>query len=155
MSRKKLSDFLRRRKIAAKIVDTGVKTPSVVASSEALDLSRKKILKTIIFCSDEGIIAALARGDQKISESKLAKLVGTEEIGLASPAVVRRTTGYDVGGVPPVGHNNQDEIIYVMDEKLLESDDVYAGGGDERSQLNIKVKDILQVIDPKIADISK
>lgn len=155
MSREKLSNFLRKRKIAAKIINTDVETPSVVASSEALDLSRKKILKTIIFQSDTDIVAALARGDQRVNENKLAKLIDAKKIGLAKPNVVRRTTGYDVGGVPPVGHDNQDDIVYVMDKKLLESDEVYAGGGDERSQLNIKVNDILRLVDPKIADISK
>lgn len=155
MSRKKLANFLKERGIGAEIIDTGVETPSVVASSEALNLSRKKILKTVIFQSDAGIVAALARGDQMVSEKKLARSIGAETIELASPKVVRGTTGYDVGGVPPVGHDNREDILYVMDEKLLGSDEIYAGGGDKRSQLNIEVSDILQLVDPLIADISK
>lgn len=51
---------------------------------------------------------------------------------MADPSTVKVRTGYDVGGVPPVGHDNP-EITYVMDEKVLEKKRVYAGGEDKKA----------------------
>lgn len=155
MSRKKLSDFLEKRGIDAEIIDTGVETATVVASSEVLGLSRRKIAKSIVFRSDVGAIVAIMRGDQRVSNRKLAEKISAKNVELADPQTVEEVTGYSVGGVPPVGHNHSMDIIYVMDRKLLECDRVYAGGGDNRSQLSIRVKDILRLVNPKIADISE
>lgn len=155
MSRKKLADFIKKHGINAKIIDTGEETATVVASSEVLGLSRRKIAKSIIFRSDKGVIVAVMRGDQRVSERKLARVVGAKSIMLADSKIVKEVTGYDVGGVPPVGHDHQKNMIYVMDLKLLECDVVHAGGGDSRSQLSIRVRDIMQFINPKIADIAE
>lgn len=126
-----------------------------MASSEILGLSRRKIAKSIIFQSDVGVIVAIIRGDQRVSERKLAEVVSAKNVKLANPKTVRKMTGYSVGGVPPVGHDRQGHMMYVMDRKLLECDKVYAGGGDSRSQLSIRVKDIIQLVNPKVADVSE
>lgn len=155
MSRKKLSGFLEKCGIDAEIIDTGTETATVVASSEALGLSRRKIAKSIVFRSDVGVAVAIMRGDQRVDERKLTDVVGAKFVELADPKTVEEVTGYSVGGVPPIGHDHQRDIIYVMDRKLLGCDRVYAGGGDERSQLSIRVKDIMRLVNPKIADVSE
>ena len=155
LSREKLAKFLERNGIEAEIIDTGVETPTVVASSEVLGLSRRKIVKSIVFRSEVGVIVAIMRGDQRVSERRLAELIGAKSVELADPKTVKEATGYNVGGVPPVGHDNPEDIIYVMDPKLLECDRVYGGGGDNRSQLSIRVKDILKLVRPKISDIAE
>ncbi|MEA2089509.1 MAG: YbaK/EbsC family protein [Thermoproteota archaeon] len=155
MSRKKLAGFLKKRGINAEIVDTGEETATVAASSEVLGLSRRKIAKSIIFRSDVGVIVVIMRGDQRVSERKLAGVLGAKNIVLADRKTVKEVTGYDVGGVPPVGHDHQKDMMYVMDLKLLECDVVYAGGGDSRAQLSIRVKDVTQLVNPKIADIAE
>ena len=155
MSRKKLFDTLEKYGIDAEFVDPGEKTATVVASSKVLGLSRKKIAKTLIFLSDQGVIVAIMRGDQRVSAKKLSKIVGAKKVTLAGSKTVRESTGYDVGGVPPVGHDHQADMTYVMDLKMLECDVVYAGGGDSRTLLAIKVKDIIRIVKPKMADISE
>jgi Cys-tRNA(Pro) deacylase len=155
LSRKKLANFLKKREVNAEIIDTGEETPTVIASSEVLGLSRKKIAKSIIFKSDIGIIVTITRGDQRVNERRLAQVLGAKNVLLADSKTVKEATGYDVGGVPPVGHDNQDDIIYVMDSKLLKCNIVHAGGGDRRAQVSIRVKDIIQLVNPKIADITE
>lgn len=155
LSRKKLADFLENRGIQAKIIDTGEETASVVASSEILGLSRKKIVKSIVFQSEVGVIVALMRGDQRVNGNKLANAVGAKNVQLANPQTVRKMTGYNIGGVPPVGHDREKDMTYVMDQKLLECNRVYAGGGDSKAQLSIRVKDIIQLVNPKVSDLSE
>lgn len=153
MSRKKLIKFLREHHVEAEVIDTGVETASVAASSKVLGLRRKEIVKSIVFSTDKGIIVAIVRGDQRVSEKKLAKAIGASRIKLADSSTVKERTGYDVGGVPPVGHDDP-QITYIMDEKVLEKKRVYAGGGDRKAQLSIEVRDILKLVNPKVASIS-
>lgn len=153
MSREKLIKFLREHCVEAEVIDTGVETASAAASSKVLGLRREDIVKSIVFSTDKGIIVAIVRGDQRISEEKLAKAVGASRVRLADSSTVKVKTGYDVGGVPPVGHDNS-EITYVIDKRVLEKKRVYAGGGDRKAQLSIKVRDILKLVNPKVASIS-
>ena len=155
MYRKKLTNFLEKSGIDAKIIDTGAETSTVMASSEVLGLSRRNIAKSIVFKSDVGIIIAIMRGDQRVSETKLAEKIGAKKVQLADPKTVEEVTGYGVGGVPPIGHDHPEDVTYVIDQKLLESDKVYAGGGDNRAQLSIRVKDIIHLVNPEVADISE
>lgn len=153
MTREKLLNFLREHNIKAKVIDTGVETASVAASSKVLGLRKEEIVKSIVFSTDKGIIVAIVRGDQRISIRKLAKVIGASKIKLADPSTVKEKTGYDVGGVPPIGHNNL-EIKYLIDKKVIEKRQVYAGGGDKNTQLSIKVRDILKLVNPKVVQIS-
>ena len=153
MSREKLVKFLREHRVDAEVIDTDVETASVTASSEVLGLRREDIVKSIVFGTGKGIIVAIVRGDQRINEKKLATAVGASKVRLADSSTVKVKTGYDIGGVPPVGHDNP-QITYVMDERVLEKKRVYAGGGDRKAQLSIKVRDILKLVNPKVESIS-
>ena len=68
MSREKLIKFLREHHVDAEVIDTGVETASVIASSNVLGLSRKDIVKSIVFNTDKGVVVAIVRGDQRVSE---------------------------------------------------------------------------------------
>ena len=116
-------------------------------------MKKTEIIKSIVFSTDKGIVLAIIRGDQRISIEKLAKVIGTTKIRLADPQTVQEKTGYGVGGVPPIGHNNP-EIRYLIDKKVLEKNRVYAGGGDKKTQLHIQVADILKLVHSKVAQIA-
>lgn len=152
--RKKLERWIERQGIGAEIIPTGEETASVDSSAEVLDIKREDIVKSVVFTSDKGPIMAIIQGTKRVSEKKLKKAIGADWIRLASPEQVEEVTGYAVGGVPPVGHEN-DSLIYILDEDVLEKDVVFAGGGDETSQLKIEVVDIQERISPVIADIGE
>jgi prolyl-tRNA synthetase len=51
--------------------------------TQFLQVSPKDLIKTLIFDTDKGCIAALVRGDHEISEKKLKAVLGTENLQLA------------------------------------------------------------------------
>ena len=153
MTREKLEHFLTKHDIDAEIIDTKVNTASVAASLRVLGLKKTEIVKSIVFSTDKGIVLAIVRGDQRISIKKLAKVIGTTKIQLADPHTVQEKTGYDVGGVPPIGHHNP-EIQYLIDKQVLKKNRVYAGGGDNKTQLRIQVADLLKLVHPKVVSIA-
>lgn len=56
----------------------------------------------------------------------MAELIG-EQIEKASPEFVRESTGFAIGGVPPVGHCNPIETW--IDHDLLQFDIIWAAAG--------------------------
>ncbi len=83
-----------------------VETPdmrTVEAVTTFLKVKPPDLVKTLIFETDQGVVAALIRGDREINITKLSKHVGCEDVKLASDDVVLATTGASKGFAGPVG----------------------------------------------------
>ena len=68
-----------------------------------LRVSPSDLVKTLVFETDKGSIAALIRGDHEVSEKKLQAVVGTEHLQLAGERVVEEMTHAPKGFAGPVG----------------------------------------------------
>jgi len=71
--------------------------------TEFLNVSPKDLVKTLIFESDKGCVAALVRGDHEISEKKLNAVWGSESIQLAGEEKVEEITRAPKGFAGPLG----------------------------------------------------
>jgi prolyl-tRNA synthetase len=68
-----------------------------------LGVEAKDLVKTLLFETDKGCIAALVRGDHEISEKKLKTILDAENLQLASEGVVEEITRAPKGFAGPVG----------------------------------------------------
>lgn len=68
-----------------------------------LGVSPTLIVKTIIYQTEQGFVAALVRGDHEINESKLAKQLKVTSLTLATREDVEKATGGAFGFSGPVG----------------------------------------------------
>ncbi len=83
-----------------------VRTPNqrtVEEVTQFLSVSPKELVKTLIFETDKGPIAALVRGDHEINEKKLKAILGTENLQLASEETVEEITHAPKGFAGPLG----------------------------------------------------
>jgi prolyl-tRNA synthetase len=71
--------------------------------TQFLNVSPQDLVKTLIFESDKGCVAALVRGDHEISEKKLKAIKGAENIQLASEEMVEEITRAPKGFAGPIG----------------------------------------------------
>jgi prolyl-tRNA editing enzyme YbaK/EbsC (Cys-tRNA(Pro) deacylase) len=71
-------------------------------------------------------LLALVSGANRADEAVLAAAAG-EPIERPDAAYVRETTGYSIGGIPPVGHPTP--VRTILDEDLLTFDTVWAAAG--------------------------
>jgi prolyl-tRNA synthetase len=91
--------------LSLKEVDTpGVKT--IEKLSSFLNAEPNRMLKTIIYESDGGFIAALVRGDLQINEFKLARGLARHSLRLATAKEIEDLTGAPLGFSGPVGLKN-------------------------------------------------
>jgi len=99
----------------------GVKT--IKDLSKFLHYRTSKLLKTLFYQTDKGLIGAVIRGDHQVNEEKLKKLVGAKKIQLAGEDAVKKETGIDVGFIGPVGINSQ----LIVDTTVMEGKNFVAG----------------------------
>jgi prolyl-tRNA synthetase len=83
-----------------------VQTPgkrSVEEVAEFLGVPPQRLVKTIIFQTGEGAIAALVRGDHEINEAKLRRHLGAMELEMAGDEIITDVTHAPKGFAGPVG----------------------------------------------------
>jgi prolyl-tRNA synthetase len=68
-----------------------------------LQVSSQDLVKTLIFESDKGCVAALVRGDHEISERKMKTVFGAEELQLAGDRQIEEVTRSPKGFAGPIG----------------------------------------------------
>ncbi|MEE9258552.1 MAG: proline--tRNA ligase [Nitrospinaceae bacterium] len=96
-----------------------VETPgkkSVEDVSKFLSVSPEKIVKTILFDTDRGLVAGLVRGDREINPVKLKNLIGCDGLHPADEKTIAEKTGVPCGFAGPV---NLDLKIYADHEVSL------------------------------------
>ncbi len=152
--KEQLENFLKKKKVKYKIITLTGSTKTVQEASKELSVDSSEIVKSLIFITEEGKpVLCIVRGDRKVDRKKLKKILGTKDVKLASPKEVLEITGFEVGGVPPVGLKGLHKII--IDENIMEKPVVYGGGGEGNLILEINPEDIKKLVNAEITDISK
>lgn len=118
-----------------------VHTPSagtIEEVSNALNESSDKFVKTLIYSADGKIIACMVPGDRDVNETKVAKLIGANEIELASIEDVEKVTNARVGFAGPVNL----KCPIVMDESINHMTNFIVGANETDYHLkNVNISD--------------
>ncbi|HVT60384.1 MAG TPA: proline--tRNA ligase [Thermoanaerobaculia bacterium] len=85
----------------AEVATPGLHTVEEVA--RFLKVSPRRVVKTLIYETEQGLVAAAIRGDREINEVKLANHLGVQHAALAGEEKVRQSTAAPVGFAGPVG----------------------------------------------------
>ncbi len=76
---------------------------SVEEVTQFLNVSSDKLIKTIVFETDQGLVAGLVRGDREINPVKLKNLIDCEWLNPAPEELITKETGVPCGYLGPVG----------------------------------------------------
>lgn len=72
--------------------------------ARVLGFSERQAVKTLIFQVDTGErVLVMLGGDQNVISGNLKKAIGSRNIKMAEPEVVKETTGYVIGSIPAFG----------------------------------------------------
>ena len=91
-------------------------TTSVEQVAEMLGVPTHKVVKTLLYESDKGIVAVAIRGDREVNEIKLSNHLDAQFVALAGDAAVTAATGAPVGFAGPVGLSK--EVTLIADESV-------------------------------------
>ncbi len=93
----------------------------------------------------------LVAGDRLADQKRLAARfgVGKKKVKLADAETVLRVTGYEVGGVPPLGHN--EKLPTLIDESLGRFQTVWAAAGMHCAVFPIAYSKLIEITDGQVA----
>ncbi len=115
--------------MSAKVIAFEGSTATARNAADAVGCELGQIVKTLMFSADGRPTVVLAAGDGQVDTGKLARLlgVGRKKLKMCSPDQVLTLTGYEVGGVSPVGIPETHDVV--LDESLRQFDRVWAAAG--------------------------
>ncbi len=130
--------------VAARIVEMGSETRTAEQAAAAADCALDQIVKSIIFRGEDTghVRLFLTAGGNRVSAAKASALAG-ESLGRADADLVRRETGFAIGGVAPVGHLSA--IPAWIDPRLSEFAEVWAAAGTPRHIFAIAPADLIRI----------
>ena len=144
-----LKDFDTELKV--EILNSSART--AVDAANSLKCQVGAIVKSLLLRADDGFVLCLVSGDKKCSLNKVKKIIGKKDVCMANADDVKKETGYTIGGVSPVGHTNNLEIM--IDEKLNRFQDIFAAAGHPNAVFKINFKNLKEITKGVIFDISE
>ncbi|GGP37176.1 YbaK/EbsC family protein [Streptomyces melanogenes] len=112
------------------------RTAAEAAAAIGCDIS--EIVKSLVFEADGVPVIVLMDGSSRVDVERVRLELGAEKVKRAGAELVRETTGYAIGGVPPFGHVRLPQALkeqggtpirVLADRALLDHDVVWAAAG--------------------------
>jgi Cys-tRNA(Pro)/Cys-tRNA(Cys) deacylase len=122
-------------------------------AAEALGLDPAAVFKTLLADVDGRLVVGIVPVSGQLDLKALAAAVGGKRAAMADRVVAERATGYVVGGISPVGQKKR--LPTVIDGSALELGTVYVSGGKRGLDLGLDPRDLVAVLDARVAPIGR
>ncbi len=134
------------------VLDETARTAKDAASS--LNKEVGAIVKSLLFKNNEtnDYYLCLISGDKYADTNKISKLVN-KEIEKANADECKEFTGFSIGGVSPVAHDNIPTKIFI-DENLNRYEMIYAAAGHPYVVFGISYDKLCEITKGKITNIT-
>ena len=122
-------------------------------AANALNCEEGAIVKSLVFKTGTEFLVCLISGDKRCSLNKLKKVILKKDVSMASADEVKAQTGFTIGGVSPLGHINDLNII--IDRTLERFQIVYAAAGHPNSIFKIDISKLKDLTKGIVEDITE
>ncbi|GAA2546749.1 MULTISPECIES: YbaK/EbsC family protein [Streptomyces] len=102
-------------------------TRTAAEAAAAIGCELSQICKSLVFAADGAPVLVLMDGASRVDVERVRQELGAGKVTRAKADIVRETTGYAIGGVPPFGHRTRTRVL--ADRSLLDHDLVWAAAG--------------------------
>mgnify|MGYP001387373060 FL=1 len=112
-------------------------------AANSLNCEVGAIVKSLLLKIDNNFLLCLIAGDKRCSLNKIKKIKNSKNVRMASAEEVKEQTGYTIGGVSPVGHKNELEIL--IDNSLNRFKAIFAAAGHPNCIFKINYDDLKKI----------
>lgn len=152
-SAQKVQDALTDLGFSLPVVELPDSTRTAVEAAQAVGCQVGQIVKSLIFraLKSDRPILVIASGSNRVNEALISRYVG-EPLGKADAGFVRERTGFAIGGVPPIGHDEPLETY--VDEDLLRYGEIWAAAGTPNAIFQLSSEDLVRMTSGKVTKIT-
>lgn len=129
----------------------GTKTASDAA--DAVGCGVAQIASSIVVTVDNEPVVVITSGANRVDTETVASIVNGKHAVMADADTVKEATGWSIGGVPPICHDN--DVRVLMDETLLNHDTVWTAAGTPSAVFPVAPERLRDLADADVADIAE
>ncbi|MGA5518776.1 YbaK/EbsC family protein [Streptomyces pseudogriseolus] len=126
-------------------------TRTAAEAAAALGCELSQICKSLIFAADGEPLLVLMDGASRVDLDRVREELGADRVTRAKADVVRETTGYAIGGVPPFGHRTRTRVL--ADRSLLTHPVIWAAAGTPYTVFPMPPKDLITHAGATLVDV--
>lgn len=121
-------------------------------AADALGCEVAQIAKSIIFKlkSTNEPLLVVASGINRIDEKLVAQTLN-DKLGKADADFVRESTGFVIGGVPPLGHKNS--VLTLIDEDLFKYETIWAAAGHPKAVFQLTPDELEKMTNGQVISV--
>jgi len=140
---KKVNSFIKKYKSSLNVIVLEETAKTAIDAAKSLNCEVGAIVKSLLLKLDSTFLLCLVAGDKKCS-FKLIKLISQKDkISMASPDEVKLQTGFSIGGVSPVAHQNKLPIF--IDKSLNRFENIFAAAGHPNCVFKISYEQLVKI----------
>ncbi len=134
------------------IIEMPDSTRTAVEAAEACNCEVGQIVKSLVFSNktQDTLFLFLVAGNNQVDMVKAATVAG-QLLERADPTVVRKETGFAIGGVSPLGHKKP--IATFADQDLLSHSLIWAAAGSPKGVFSSDPRVLLEKSQAKVCDL--
>tara|TARA_Y100000768_G_scaffold339717_1_gene283139 strand:- start:11239 stop:11706 length:468 start_codon:yes stop_codon:yes gene_type:complete len=126
-------------------------TRTAVQAAAALRCELGQIIKSLVFACRGQAVLALTAGDRQVNTELLGVLAGGK-IEKADAEVVRRATGFAIGGVPPFGHSSR--LSCFIDQSIYRYEVAWGAAGTPDTVFSVRTDRLASLSHGQIAEFT-
>ena len=150
---KRVQKFIKKfnPKLEVIVLDTGART--AIDAANSLQCEVGAIVKSLLFKVENDFLICLIAGDRRCSLNKLKKILQRKDVSMANAEEVKMNTGFSIGGVAPVAHITNLDIL--VDKSLSRFQYVFAAAGHPNCVFKITYGQLIKITNGSEKEISE
>ena len=150
---KRVQGFIKKfdPKLEVLVLDTTAKTAKDAANSLGCEVGA--IVKSLLFRAEGSFLICLIAGDRRCSLNKLKKILKKQDVSMANADEVKTNTGFSIGGVAPVAHITNLEVL--IDKSLNRFQFIFAAAGHPNCVFKITYDKLIKITNGSEKEISE
>ena len=150
---KRVQEFIKKLdpKLEILVLDTTARTARDAANSLKCEVGA--IVKSLLFKAEGSFLICLIAGDRRCSLNKLKKVLQKKDVSMANADEVKKNTGFSIGGVAPVAHTSNLNIL--VDKSLSRFPYIFAAAGHPNCVFKITYNELIKITNGFEKEISE
>jgi Cys-tRNA(Pro) deacylase len=122
--------------------------------AEATGIDEHAVIKTLVMADEHGHgLLVLMHGDREVSTKNLARAVGVKSVEPVDPVTAQRLTGYQVGGISPLGTRRA--LPVWMEASVATLPRLYINAGRRGLLLGLTPAALIGLLEPRLVDVAR
>ena len=150
---KRVQDFIKKFDPKLQVLVLNATARTAKDAADSLKCKVGAIVKSLLFKTEDNFLICLIAGDKRCSLNKLKKILQKKDVSMANADEVKKNTGFSIGGVAPVAHLLNLDIL--VDKSLNRFDYIYAAAGHPNCVFKISYNELIKITNGSEKELSE